>query len=1756
MQGSIIAQNTDAPYNLSHFNGQPALWGYTININYNDSTVFAHSWDKFMLGWQWTTSIPSVINKRLYTNVQPAAFHGWLQESFAACPVNQPMNWNWTSRISYNGWAASSLEWHPAAPVYDTLELFQPIPNDTIGAIFGFRNKPYGRLQLQSTQPNFMHIILEDSTSYTYPVLAFSKPMYKNSIRLVRNNNDTTIQSGTNLADSLTKGAYINGNRWYVSAHLKRSTNNYNQVDNDTVLTIKVTWYKYPNELNQVFASAFKFDSLPNQSSIVTYSRGKMDKNLVSVTGDTVFAIRRNMIPQYSTNPDSAYVTLSAFFKCFDHRDSINLSKNPFFAQSNGFRWNENEHDIDSIDIQVKYHGKCDIALDWIRLETPFARAMYRGTMDSMFAAWFSDDLRGFKTEQQQIQNQNKFVRILNIQAIDEVDAYPRYWRYHKYLSTLFDNRLITESGGGYPPYKHIVKQQAYWIGLGSHFSAGFKNPIKPRSFYTVLPSDTADNNNHGIVKKFWLDRDNGWYNPFNDSLNYTRNLTCYECTDNGFGFPDSVSGHSIHPPNPLIWSNNWWNALCAFEGGPYYVASKYTDLIYGSKPWYDYVPTHCGYTYGLQRNQNPNNTSQYDTLPMVTANIPYWGESLRFNLWYVMLLGCKGFLYDGYSYAETYSTQQMKDSSALSGFRTFDNRGVGATTTIFQGSLLKSSPSYSKVIGGFPDTVGTATLLDYKSGPDYYTTKTDSLNPSGYHQFFSNHFATPYVGTTKYIDTVYKTFYMKNSIPSNVTPSVYFGMLTDRYIMMKMHDFVKHNETELLNMELLAYSGKGFNYTHSCRNNDTTLYKKIFDMTWGGVKTKEIGSSQNEEWAVKSTFVDVMLHKSKSLNIDSVCYVGIVNRRLNPLRDLVTNGTLPPTTPIKDRFEFLSTISFDSLVQSGTIGKYSQVDAREITIPFNYRHPDTKTRLLHIQELTSDSTVKGIDTVICQSCTLSAKYLPGEGKLFRVTIVKPLDRFADRGSLDFVNQHKLIAMPNLIGVDSVNRKPIYDTNHVRYHFVFHRIDTIPDGPFGFMVVPRVYYKRSKLIERCAPYDVTNPLLTGMNDVWERTILLSDTIEIKNLFIPNTYDTISPCPCKYPSVVVRFDTIDLKEYVYCVFSCQKNDGYNKLLIVESQFNSDSTNRRSQEINHADSSNIELYGHPVINASQHRNYYAFSAYLSGINYGTRFPDTTRRSLFDWRTVSVYSRRDMYSTTIADCRHPSLNTYSNLSNDDECALVWQEQNVGVTTSVWDEWHVYYTRLRTDTINVATHYLPSIKVGQNGHNIDTLDGRKARISVMPLAAQAFHYFKMPSVFRMSFPSGDNKYLRSDKIVFQGDSSIPCTGFIANRTGIFLSNISSIYSYPSDPDSLSSAYGGTIFSCTTTLNNPSGVHAMNRYFNGTVPLTDSSFVLNFDLPEYGWLAHITQGYFNWGSPIQYIENAEHAQLSHQPFLTEDYYWTFVRRIQTVPSDALNKSMFASAEHLLKRTKPNEPSHYILSGFQLGSSRFALADILSPHNESTFRKGKQRNNERTVLKDSTASNWFSVYQNKLIQFVLADNDYDIVSLNIENKRTGMRVPIDIRSLAPQDGKKVRAGRIALRNGGGDEYRFVMGKTNEQAQYYEDVYIGDVPELLGKSTTENDYVVDVSQTLLSKESTQLFVYPNPANKELLIRFEGMTEDIAERNFDYVLEFTDALGKTIQKRSIKAMETTTLDIQDYAEGIYYVRVRGSIQTINSPVTILR
>ncbi|MBX7155090.1 MAG: T9SS type A sorting domain-containing protein [Bacteriodetes bacterium] len=1777
----LNAQVIGDPPSLSRFNGYQYTFvkyystsnGYvldttvnnTVNINFNDTSIVQKDADNFLLGYHWSQGSNGIIERRLHTNM-PMNHYGWSknQDGYEFSKtwgimdgqpngrkVNLILQFNaFTSEVIKNG--NTMIEWRPSAPPFYEDSVWKPLAGDKYGSIFGFKNKQHGSVITDSNAMGFMgYKLLRDSLPSGGNMLVLSKPDMFNEIR--RSNSqvayyraftrpsypDTTGKTqaekiviaqqysalvNSMIADSASRweNRGNSGNTWLLSVNLRRLPDAIYQdsLDVGKVATLKIIfWSKVYDQNAQSYLSkkdSIRFDSIFTKNTstdIINTPRGKRWAKLTSTNGidSTSFIIRRNALPVYSSSDTACNIALGAYFRTFDpvENDTSLWAPNPWFPSD----WGQTGP-IDSIDLRVYYNGGCNVAITHLVLTTPHGNDILWGSKDTLAAQGLDRALKSIKLLQQN--NPQQQIRLYRMYGMDETP--PRCWRMNRYLNSLLEGFHISAVSGD--RYQHHVPQHSFWeeesaIPSGRQFATYGTSFNKP-TLDTLAPYRLLNypgGNNKSTTQSIQGVRPTNY--DCESCISYTQPIP------NGPWIPHYHEGfpwsNDTLPPNRLDANSNI--VLCQME-------SLARQAFLNKRKYYSTVPyisrhsITTWYTYGAIKQ--PDGTIQ-----------PFWkyhghtrattGEELRNTLGFSLILGTKGLNYaDGlYSNGTLFNPDTIAQHLGLNSIQ-YGARYINGDFHNY--SALYEMPNlYSFKVQG--DITGTTTLLSDTVGHDFFVPTPNSNS-------------WKFVRTQELADSM--------GVPLN---RIFTGMRSKRKVLMEQHDKIISVESELMKLELCAWQGKGFNWFRTCRNDDTTWYTRFVDFAWGKVKVRELPQTQPETWGTRSTFFDMTVLRRKDVTQDSIFYVGVLNRHVNPNVEVNPDTTLLDTA----RYKFHPTFEFDSLVNAGQLSKYSQIGSREITIPFTYRHPDTKTRLLHVQELGGT-----LDTVICQSCSLSSKYLPGESKIYRVTLVKPQDRFTDRGSIEPVSQHKLIAMPTLIGIDSTSRKPIYDSTHVRYHLVFHRLDTVFKPGQPPMAVSRVYYKRSKLIERCAPYDVTNPILTGLNVVWESTFCLTDSILITKLPPDIGYDVVTEYPCKYPSIVVRFDTFDLKEYVYCVYSCQKDDSYNWLRIVESQFESNTTIPKSEEIARADSSNIEVYGHPVVNASQHHNYYAFSSYGNGIEYSGRVPDTTHRHTFVWHNVSCYQPRYSSFTTIADARHPSINTYSNLKNEDECALVWQEKNADDSTSVWGEWHIYYTRLYWNPFtDLSYHELPSMKVSQNGHNIDTLDGTKARISVMPLAAQGFHQFKLPSVERMSFANNGDKYFHSDKIVFQGDSSIPCNGYVNNRSGIFLSNISSIRDSITAPEYLSSAYGGTIFSCTTTLNNPSGTHAMNWYFDSMNPrLTDSSYVLNFNLPEYGWLAHITQSYFYWGSPIQYIENAENAQLAHQPFITEDFYWTFVRRAQTIPSNAINKSIFSSGTELLKRSVMQQLSHFVLSGFQQGNSRFAIADILSTTTESTMRNTGRKKQERNVLRDSLTSDWFSVYQNKVIKFVLADNEVDLVNMSIENKRTRMRVPIDVRSLAPQDGKKVRAGRIALRNGGGDEFRFVMGKTNEQAQYYEDVYIGDIPELLGKTTTENDYVVDVSQTLLSKESTQLFVYPNPANKELLIRFEGMPEDIAERNFEYVLEFTDALGKTIQKRSIKAMETTTLDIQDYAEGIYYVRVRGSIQTINSPVTILR
>ena len=138
------AQNNDAPAPLSSQNGKKyTIDGKprTINIDFNDTTLFSNTWRYMALGWQWDYAVPTVINKRLGTNVLPFERY---KSSIASSSPNRTTYWNYKTRTIYHVFQAQALEWHPAIAAQNIYD-FTPTPGDTGGAVLGFRNRAYGR---------------------------------------------------------------------------------------------------------------------------------------------------------------------------------------------------------------------------------------------------------------------------------------------------------------------------------------------------------------------------------------------------------------------------------------------------------------------------------------------------------------------------------------------------------------------------------------------------------------------------------------------------------------------------------------------------------------------------------------------------------------------------------------------------------------------------------------------------------------------------------------------------------------------------------------------------------------------------------------------------------------------------------------------------------------------------------------------------------------------------------------------------------------------------------------------------------------------------------------------------------------------------------------------------------------------------------------------------------------------------------------------------------------------------------------------------------------------------------------------------------------------------------------------------------------------------------------------------------------------------------------------------------------------------
>lgn len=677
----INSGNAQTPLDPPSITSQNAMllatYDSTRIINFSDTSIFAPEVKSFMLGHQWYNAIAGV-NTRLhmntYTNGETTIAPPYDHVNPPGTPTysfpfeRYPRVAGKTMYLNYYNSAltihALSLQFDPEAPSIATNELFIPTSNDTLGAVFGFMEKRGGKRGAAPYENRYIY-----TTDSVPPgdtgLLILSKPIGGELMHRLYD-----FQGGT-IAN--------NGTGWYLTINLRRSDTTWDNITsaNDTILTIKLP-YTYALNEDTIVTSAITFDSITARNTMLgldtaKYARGGwMNTKLVHpISAGTMLAIRRNMLPKHGTNCD---ITLSAYFRASD-------STNQPFRQGNSQPINS---EIQVLGMDIRYYPKCNIAIDWIRLETPEARSLFRGEQDSVIALNLSHCIDVVKRCRDSVDTNGTYVgvsrlRIHRFYGSDEPSA--MHMRSMRYASLLVNKYFTTEGGGG-NRYEALVPQESYWGSVPRFMATGNLVPWakyrtyggayeKPRYHFglgggyensTVVPTpdpninyrlNSCDGNNDGSAyEKYSYIGDDDYRSTLCSGGLDLRWIATVK------GLKDTV----IKGASTIIINDSIRKAQILGTPGLLGIFEKNMEgwktnpsTLFLPKPWLANIWVISEW---YQHHVIHDTTLRYIEAAGSRANT---GEELRLSLWTAITLGAKGLMYDRFDYASDYDSADDK---------------------------------------------------------------------------------------------------------------------------------------------------------------------------------------------------------------------------------------------------------------------------------------------------------------------------------------------------------------------------------------------------------------------------------------------------------------------------------------------------------------------------------------------------------------------------------------------------------------------------------------------------------------------------------------------------------------------------------------------------------------------------------------------------------------------------------------------------------------------------------------------------------------------------------------------------------------------------------------------------------------------------------------------------------------------------------------------------------------------------------------
>ncbi len=1573
--------------------------------------------------------------------------------------------------------------------------------NDATKAIWGFSHRLGDTLQ---DSVNFDRLVLYKTAAYKDSIVL--KNTWINHLFYVNN-------------EASPAGDLFNGLKWNFSINLRRLNQNEHSSP-DTILVIKLPFIN--KKSSTVYDSGYvKFSKLPrtsiNSTNIDALNYYENLGNALKMDSDTNsqqrIVILNSMIPDslWIASGNKKDITINAEFN-LDGIQNINPK----------LKTDKNGLGIDTLDIEVKYFGNNDIAIDNMSIGTPTFRKFFEGQYDNqahiiankgfqtMIDSGYNVGLMYSKDEhgESSFNACRRNARMFNFCTVNEGAGgdHPKQYAYHEEVTNIWEGAAGIHDRCAVPFAKRNIngnnqlEKDSIYYRLG--YAHGIGDPDSLNSYYETYLNIWKD------IHRVTMDSVPGWASdPLLSYQKLALNAEQVQVHIEGTNYGEFYSDYSH------IYDNKaWWQNM--------YLGGNWKSVQIGTHKYY------ASFIYKR----------------------PETGEEARWNIWRALVYGAKGLAYDGH--CQKYPLLDTGASGDPLSLQFLDNEND---------TLRKRY-----------DTASVNTLLFSKDpafGVDFIPERDSSTNIDKYINFERT---THYLGVMKNriyygrkspkIEMYKANSFIKNPENEDVLLNLHIiSALGKGYRCWHTWDTTNYGASDPLKKVMNFDTDHIF---YDPQDTNKTLSSKY-------IKTRPIGRVKSggepfyEPW--DSSFFDLTLHKYKNKSTDTVFYLALQNRRSDPLfmADF-NNGETFNQLYFSPSAEFEaamlkgdSTYPFVPETSSSSIKSqwrdsswwrnhyWAKQGIREITIPFNFKPVNSYDYcLLHVKEmydtsayavnLRNVSKTTLIDTVIGQDSPLALNFQPGEGKFLKVNVIYPQTNIV--GKLDHSNQNKFCEY-----TDTATKK-------TTFYATYFSGDSVPIN-FLKKFVNRVYIVQSYPTFRDSGNTIGAP-----NVRWYSPVLLSN-------FITDGANTRVNYNCTHPSLVIGRDTLGNRR-AYVAYQC--NDTVptvpTKLMIVESVVKlfddmspmSIISSTRIGDAYYDTLYGIKEYGNPVINYSDQGNFYAWSTAFcptlsnDGIIFGFKKRGETYLQSTGKITPQMLNAPPMSRSYF---RHPGLNPYSvvqaknSSNNETEAMLAFQMANT--SNSSWGVANdfLYYTKLILDANSKVTHTLGNYYTNRGiGWDKDT----NAIVFVNNDSIMKFKWAarmaNKPACFSVpdSLISSGNEF-RYKAIYFErrywpGISQL--VGFnILERPrkygfSWYIQSVARISPIDTSIQDLGYPHLGNaeeIKFNTSGVQVRNGLGLLNFTWGDKIyhyPVSDTCKISNDGFSSEEELA----------SKLSYVADGKLPHLVNSPFKHSfNDIWRNRRIFNTFGT---NEKIVPSSRYFYKKNS-NGDEVTALYGFdadtiscKLGKSYFDGNELQLKLPYSLVDSSYKQNNSDTIY-----SNWFTVNTASQLSFVYRARHFSSHYLSyIERRDSLSHINIPLNDISDSC---ISLVNVNLTNGGGHEYRYVLLRLDTISRYTEEMLLGNIKfkdTLFYKTQGRHSgFNIDLGGGI----ANNLRVTPNPATDQILVNIGILDNENLESKFRLLI--SNNAGQVLFEKDVSQQTIENIGISDFSNGSYNVSI---------------